>query len=1190
MAAKPTYEKLEQRIRELEQEIEKRRQTEEVLRESEYQTRQYLAIARVLFVALDTTGQITLINEYGLETLGYRREELLGKNWFKTCLPDRLQDNVSDVFNQLVRGEIELIEYYENPILRKDGIERIIAWHNIILRNPNGEIVGILSSGEDITERKHIEEARKESEEKYRTILESIEDSYLEVDLEGNFQFFNDSLCKLLGCSQNELLGKNNREFMDKANAEKVFQIFHDVYSTKKPATKADWEFIRKDGTTRHIEASVSLILDVQGQGIGFRGVGRDVTGQKKAEKALRDSEARFRDISLSMADWIWEVDTEWKYTFSSGKINQILGYAEEELIGKTPFDLMPADEVKRMETVFADIVSQKKPIVDLVNWNLKKDGTRVCLLTNGVPVLNDAGELEGYRGIDKDITDSILAEKKLKRSLQVTETIIDKMPIGMAIVGKDRKIKQINRAALEMIGFDSDEKIVGAQCTAYMCSAEENQCPVLDLKQKLDKSEKMAVHKDGSLIPVIKSVLPVKMDGEEVLLEAFMDITDLKAAEKALRENEMKSQTIMETFADPIVVYDNQGLVTYANPAFTGVFGWEFSEILGKRIDFVPDEAASETKKAIKTVLEKGRVTGFETRRYTKNRQIIDARLGGGLLQDESGAPVGIVVNFQDITEQKRIQAELEGAKKRAEDASRIKSEFLANMSHEIRTPMNGVIGMTSLLLSTELSPEQREFTETIRNSGDALLNVINDILDYSKIEAGKLDLEIIDFNLRVTLDEVSDLVALKAYEKGLEFINIIHHDVFSLLRGDPGRLRQILINLAGNAIKFTEKGEVVIRVTPENTSSRHVTVRFSVTDTGIGIPQDRMDRLFKSFSQVDGSTARKFGGTGLGLTIAKQLVEKMGGQIGVTSEVGRGSEFWFTAVFEKQPERKEDIIVISSDIRGKHILIVDDNATNRYVLRGQLKLWGCRFREASGGRQALEELRQAAAGNDPFQIAILDMQMPEMDGETLGKKIKEDPELKNTILILMTSMGDRGDAKRFEEIGFAAYLTKPVKQSQLYDCLATVTDMHRESEKDRPVAIVTRHTLAEDLKRRVRILLAEDNIINQKVALNMLKKFGYHADVVANGKEAVSALKMIPYDIVLMDCQMPEMDGYEATGEIRNPESKVLNLKVPVIAMTANAMKGDREKCLEAGMDDYLTKPINPQELSDMLDRWIN
>ena len=427
---------------------------------------------------------------------------------------------------------------------------------------------------------------------------------------------------------------------------------------------------------------------------------------------------------------------------------------------------------------------------------------------------------------------------------------------------------------------------------------------------------------------------------------------------------------------------------------------------------------------------------------------------------------------------------------------------------------------------------------------------------------------------------------MALRAYEKRLEFGCMIDYKVPSLLCGDPGRLRQVLINLVGNAIKFTEKGEVSISVLTEEEDSTRVTMRFDVIDTGIGIPQERMDRLFKSFSQVDRSTTRKYGGTGLGLAISKKLVEMMGGLIGFERKPDGGSIFRFRAVFDKQPQSRYKRILIPENISGKRILIVDDNATNRHVLKEQLKSWGCSFSEASSGKQALEELLHAAAHNEPYDIAILDMQMPEMDGETLGKKIKENPVLAKTLLIMLTSLGMRGDAERFKKIGFSAYLTKPVKQSQLYNCLIAVTGRQKEAIEVPARTIITRHSIAEEEKQRIHILLAEDDITNQKVAMNMLEKSGYNANVVANGKEAIRALEMIPYHLVLMDVQMPEMDGFTATREIRN--SKLEFRDIPIIAMTAHAMKGDREKCLDAGMDDYLSKPINPQELLGKIEKW--
>jgi CheY-like chemotaxis protein len=397
-------------------------------------------------------------------------------------------------------------------------------------------------------------------------------------------------------------------------------------------------------------------------------------------------------------------------------------------------------------------------------------------------------------------------------------------------------------------------------------------------------------------------------------------------------------------------------------------------------------------------------------------------------------------------------------------------------------------------------------------------------------------------------------------------------------------------LTNLVGNAIKFTESGEIVIHIRLESEDSTHASLRFSVSDTGIGIAKDHMVRLFKSFSQADSSTTRRYGGTGLGLSISKKLCEMMGGRIGVESEKDRGTTFWFTAVFEKQPAGKEPLFGVPEDIRGKHMLIVDDNATNRFVMREQFKSWGCRYGEASSGALALDRLREALFAKDPYDIAIVDMQMPEMDGEELGQRIKRDPELQNTILVLMTSMGTRGDAGRLEKIGFSAYLTKPVKQSHLYDCLALVSRKTDPPENEQRQEMITVHTLAEKKKHNRRIMLAEDNLINQKVALSILRKLGYHHfEVVANGREAIAILKKSPVDLVLMDCQMPEMDGYEATAQIRDPQSKVLNPDVPIIAMTAHAMKGDRETCIQAGMDDYLTKPVIPDHLADMLKKWL-
>ncbi len=648
----------------------------------------------------------------------------------------------------------------------------------------------------------------------------------------------------------------------------------------------------------------------------------------------------------------------------------------------------------------------------------------------------------------------------------------------------------------------------------------------------------------------------------------------------------------IIQYSGDAIYAYDLDGLTTCWNRSSERLFGYAESETIGRSVSLlIPPDLAHELAAVVASLQGGPRVMEFETRRVAKNGQMREVQITMSPVFADNGMVVGASSVARDITERKLIAAELLRAKQAAEEADLAKSRFLATMSHEIRTPMNGVIGMTELLLDTTLSHQQREYASTINSSGGALLTIINDILDISKIEAGQVELEQIAFDLQQVIEDVTASAAPHTSRQNLELVAFVEPDVHVHLTGDYHRLRQILMNLVGNAVKFTERGEVVLHAKLGAESDGEIRIRFEVRDTGIGITDEQQARLFKPFSQADSSTTRKYGGTGLGLAISNQLVRLMGGEIELTSVPGEGSTFSFSLTLRKAVS-SEGILTAATplDLSGLRVLIVDDNATNRGILERQILSWGMRGESAPDGPAALRRLRIASQRGEPFDLGILDLAMPGMDGLELARNIQEDPATVDLPLVIFSSMGDSlGSIENAPAV--SAFLTKPVRQSSLFDSLVrAVRPETRASTSETTVAPVP--DSADDSSMITvpsggTVLVAEDNPVNQEVARRILRKFGYDVEIAQDGKEAVEACSRTRYAAVLMDCQMPVMDGFEATRRIRDlPEPSGA---LPIVAMTANAMQGDRERCIAAGMDDYLAKPIRSDALRAMLQQYV-
>ncbi|PKN71868.1 MAG: hypothetical protein CVU52_08365 [Deltaproteobacteria bacterium HGW-Deltaproteobacteria-10] len=791
------------------------------------------------------------------------------------------------------------------------------------------------------------------SEEKYRTILESIEDGYFEVDLAGSFIFFNDSLCRMLGYSRDQLTGMNSRRNLNKEDRRKVFKVFKQVYETGIAAKAADWKFITQDGTTRFLEASISLTRDRQGKPTGFQGIARDVTARKQMEEKLQENEAKLQAI----------------------------------------FDTV---------------------------------GTGILIIDENTHIIMEA-----------------------------------------------------NQAALEMTGLPR-ESIIGHICHSLVCPAEAGQCPVKDLGQTVDHSERILLCAAGQQKDILKTVHLITLGGRNCYVASFIDITARKQMEEKLRASEEKYRTLLEDIEEGYYENDLDGNLTFVNDAVCRILGYTREELLGTNYrQLMSKEAAKKIYPSFTRLFQRGEpVKNLDVEFISKEGIKASAAISASVLRNFQGETIGVRGIIEDITERKRVEMEMKKAREVAEAATAAQSEFLAKMSHEIRTPMNGIIGMTDLLLDTQLGAEQRQFAEIVRTSSTALLSLLNDILDLSKIEARKLNMEKLDFNLRVTMEDIADLTAISAQEKGLELTALVEPDVPYLLRGDPSRLRQAVINMAGNAVKFTKKGEVSIRVSRLEEDEQNVTLRFAISDTGIGIPPNRIEALFAPFVQVDSSTTRQFGGTGLGLAISRQLAVLMGGTTGCESEMGRGSTFWLTAVFEKQPPNAVVTAEAFVDISSVKVLVVDDNATGRQLAVNLLNGWKCRTGEAEDARSALAELRNAVQDKDPYQVALLDMVMPEMSGYELGRLIKEDKELSPTRIIMMTSLDKRRDVARLASLGFAGYLTKPIRQTHLYDAIALAMAGQEAAKDDASEHI---NSINKPRGTGKRILVAEDTSLSE-------------------------------------------------------------------------------------------------------------
>jgi PAS domain S-box-containing protein len=1167
------------------QDIDKRKRAELAVQEEKDFNQIVVDSLPGLFYFIDEHGRLLRTNQNFEDLSGYSSEEISRMSFldfFKETDKRLVAERMQQVFSE---GKAVV----EASFVGKDQTETPYLFHGKRFTFQGKPC--LVGAGIDITKRKRTEEALWLKTALLEAQAETTIDGILVVDGADRLVFANKQFGLNFGIPD-ELLSTLDDHIVREFVADKVEEpgafLEKIKYLSSHTHEKSRDELRFKNGKT--FDRYSAPLVDSKGTYWGRIWYFRDITDRKRAEKLLLDSEIKHRVLFEESADANLLMDEKGFVDCNLAAL-KMFGYSTKaEFLALHPSEFSPPnqpDGTSSREGSERNIATTFLKGKNRFEWmHRRKDGevfpAEVCitaLTLNGLPA---------QLGTVRDVSERTRAQMELRLQSAALKAAAN------AIVITDARgtIQWTNPAFTTLTGYLPKEAV--GQNPRILQSGIHDESFYRNLWNTILAGNVWAGEitnrkKDGSLYPEEMTVAPVRSLTGEIsnFVAVKQDLTNRKQAEKALTASEERFRALSETAPDAIITIDMDGRVCYWNRAAERTLGYSADEAMGRPIHewLAPQRFRTEVMRGLREFAATGQGPAAG-----KTLELAATR------KDGIEIPIELTVNImtvgqeryvlgilRDITERKRAETALVKAKEGAEAANRAKSEFLANMSHEIRTPMNGIIGMTDLALDTELNPEQSEYLHMVKGSADALLALLNDILDFSKIEAGKLELVHLSFNLRKSLGEVVKTLAIKPQQKGVELIFDVAPEVPANVVGDPSRLRQVLVNLVGNSIKFTERGEIEVKVQPEAPSPRGPTLRFSIRDTGIGIPADKQQKIFDAFTQADSSTTRKYGGSGLGLTISAQLVGLMGGKLWVESEAGKGSTFYFTAQVGQGTAAVPAESLHGSELAGVPILVVDDNATNRRILEDSVIRWNMMPTVVESAAAAMEVLQRARSSGARLPLVLTDAHMPDIDGFGLVEGIREDPLLSNARIVMLTSGGERGDAERCQKLGVTAYLSKPFDRLELRDVLLHVLAGDPATSENGP--LLTRNIFQEQ-RRSLRFLLAEDNTVNQRLIMRLLEKRGHSVVLAQNGREALEALEKQLYDVILMDGLMPEMDGFEATKLIREKE-KVSGTHVLIIALTALAMEGDKKRCLAGGMDGYIAKPVQPEDLFREIDR---